>query len=420
MAPYMPNAIRTRPHNLILALAKNGHEVTVLTLTQNDGEMVDAEVLGANGVRVFARPLSRTRALANSLAALASGEPLQAAYCWQPALADDLRRLLRDEMFDIVHVEHLRGSRYGLLAKSELTAAERTTPVIWDSVDCISYLFKQASIHSASRLRRMIMRLELPRTERFEGQMVGVFDSVLVTSPVDRETMIRLAVGQTAEGSIFVLSNGVDLDTFFPLPVSERDPNTIVVSGKMSYHANVAMVVHLVCEIMPRVWVKKPGVRLQIVGKDPSSEVRSLTKDPRISVTGEVDSMQRYLGRSTMAVAPVVYGAGIQNKVLEAMACATPVVASPAVLRGLMAEAGRHLVVADGPEETAAAIVDLLENKEGRDEIGRAGRLYVEENHDWNVIAGKLAQRYGDLIESTALATKCQGRSSQTSTEQDE
>jgi len=407
IVPYVPNPIRTRPYNLIHALAGNGHDVTVLTLTQGESEMVDVEALTAEGIRVIARSLSRSRSLMNFAMAPARREPLQVSYCWQPSLAADLSNLLQQESFDVVHVEHLRGARYGILAKSTLAAAGLSTPVVWDSVDSISHLFRQAATNGAGRLSRLIARLELPRTERYEGRILDRFDMTLTTSPVDRAEFMRLAGHNRVTNSpIHVLPNGVDLDMFEPVPASERDPTTLVVSGKMSYHANVAMVVHLVREIMPLVWAARPDVQLQIVGKDPTVEVQSLAGDSRVLVTGEVPHMQSYLSRAAVAVAPIVYSAGIQNKILEGMACATPVVTTSLALQGLAAEPGRQLLVADEKEEAAEAIIGLLDNIERRAAIGYAGRKYVEHNHDWRMIAGRLVRYYEDLlVERFSFAT---------------
>ena len=78
---------------------------------------------------------------------------------------------------------------------------------------------------------------------------------------------------------------GVDVDHFQPDPSSIREPATLVVSGKMSYHANVAMVARLMEEIMPRVWARRSDVKVVVVGKDPSSKITSYGRDPRVQVT---------------------------------------------------------------------------------------------------------------------------------------
>lgn len=396
LVPYMPNAIRTRPYNLIRSLAKNGHEITVLTLTQDAAEVADADMLRAEGIRVIARPLSRARSLTNSATALVGRDPVQAAFCWQPSLAADLSTLLRGETFDVIHVEHLRGARYGLRAKAELAALGLSTPVVWDSVDCISHLFRQAATHSTNRFSRYITRLELPRTERFESQLLNEFNQVLTSSPMDKEALQQLANGcYEAMAPIQVLPNGVDFDRFRPDATGGSEPDTLIMTGKMSYHANITMAQFLIRGIMPHVWGKKPEVRVMIVGKAPAPEVRALAMDSRVTVTGDVPDIRPFLNRATLAVAPIVYNAGIQNKILEAMACGTPVVTTPAAIVGLGARPGKHLLAAEGAGALAEAVLFLLGSQEKRQALSEAALAYVQKDHDWSTISERLAAIYG-------------------------
>lgn len=115
-------------------------------------------------------------------------------------------------------------------------------------------------------------------------------------------------------------------------------------------------------------------------------------------VAGTVDDMRPYLRRATMAAAPITYGAGIQNKVLEAMACATPVIASQKAISALRVKNGKEFLLADEPQEFANKVIQLLDEKEPRIKLGKAGRRYVERNHDWTTAAIQLVQMYSQVI----------------------
>lgn len=405
--PYAPNLIRVRSYHLIRSLAERQHQVTVATLWENEEEQRDLQHLRELGVRVVAQQASLGRSLRNTLLALPTRTPLQAVYSWHPGLADKIRTLLQSEAFDVVHVEHLRGARYGLLARSIKRSDGSSAPVVWDSVDCISHLFQQAVKNSRSIKGRLLTGLDLKRTEAYEGQLVHAFDRVLVTSPTDKMALEKLA-DQVANGQranspsqrgyshLHILPNGVNLDGFTP-STEPREPETIVFSGKMSYHANVTAVLHLVKDIMPQVWAKRPSVKVWIVGKDPVAEVRAL-ENANVTVTGTVPALPPYLQKATLAVAPIPYGAGIQNKALEAMACATPVVTSPQASSALQVQSGRELVVAQDAESFAQAILQLLEDPTARRALGQAGRAYVERCHAWRAIAAQLEQLYTAAI----------------------
>jgi glycosyltransferase involved in cell wall biosynthesis len=414
IVPYVPNLIRVRPYNLIRHLAAHGHEVTVLTLWSNQGERADAEALKQYCHRVVALSLPRWRSLWNCLRALPGTTPLQAVYCWLPSLARRLDFEIRNSQFEIAHVEHLRGARYGLYLKSAIRNPQSAIPVVWDSVDCISLLFEQALQMGANLGSRLRAGLDLARTRRYEGWLVSQFDRVLVTSEVDRQALQDLVSRSTFQVSRFtdhvsrftpnpqsaitVLPNGVDLDYFQPLDVP-KDSATLVITGKMSYHANVAAAIYLGRDIMPRVWAQRPEVKLYIVGKDPPEEIRAMAKEPRITVTDYVPDMRPYLTRATVAVAPLVYGVGTQYKILEAMAMSTPVVATSVSGRGLGVVDGENILIAKEPEGFAQLVLELLRDEGLRERIGRNGRKYVEEHHDWRGVAERLEEIYQGVLE---------------------
>jgi glycosyltransferase involved in cell wall biosynthesis len=411
IVPYVPSLIRVRPFNLIRQLHARGHHVTVATIWTNDQERQELEALARHCSAVKAVFLAPWRSLANCGRALFSGEPLQARYSWSSDLMAEINSIRHD--VDVVHIEHLRGAQYHVDPRSRLGA---TLPVVWDSVDCISDLFEQAIRHRRDRVGRWINRVELSRTRAYEGSAVSRFDRVLVTSANDKAALQALSSavrragggppsrpGQATRGAsrdtIAVLSNGVDLDYFRPAQ-DERDPHTLVFSGKLSYHANETAVRHLLTAIMPRVWAARPGVRLVLAGKDPSRDLCRLSANwaSRVEITGTVPDVRPYLRRAALAVAPLVYGVGCQNKVLEAMACGTPVVATSRAVGALAARSGRDAVVADGAEAFADAVLGLLDDQQQRLEIGRAGRAYVEAHHQWDRIAARLATLYEDVL----------------------
>jgi len=410
IVPYVPNLIRVRAYNLIRNLAACGNRVTVLTIWTGEQDKDDLESLRAHAYQVEAVHLPVWRSMLNCLRAVPSGVPLQAVYSWDPAL---LRRAgsLVDQAngktpFDVVHVEHLRGARYGLEMRAQVNARQTRLPVVWDSVDSISLLFRQAMVQGKSLLSRGITRFELGRTEKYEAWLVDQFDRVVVTSQTDRLALLSLASKEVQPDQVQVLPNGVDLDYFKPSQDVRREPETLVISGKMSYHANVAMSLHFLQDIMPIVWAGRPGVKVRIVGKDPPPQVQALAANPNVEVTGTVPDIRPYLQTGTVAVAPVAYGAGIQNKVLEAMACGTPVVASRQAAAALSAEPGRDLLTAENPQEFANALLGLLTDAARCEQIGRAGRQYVERCHNWSDIAARLETIYTQARDRTRQANQ--------------
>lgn len=394
LSPYPPSLIRVRPFNWIKHLAARGHQITLLALVSSAEEAADLKKVAAYCHRAEGIPFPRWRPLWNLLLTLPRPSlPLQAAYASSPAMVRRVRQTLQRENFDIVHIEHLRGSTFA--------RAVNSVPTVWDSVDCISLLFERTLQSGPTLTSRLMARADLARTRRYEGRLASQH-TTLVTSPEDRKALHSLAQrwGNPAAGEIVVLPNGVDLAYFAPQELP-RQPDRVIFTGKMSYHANVAAALYLGREIMPRVWQHRPDVRLQIVGKDPAPAVRALADDPRVMVTGYVPDMRPFLASATVAATPLRYSVGIQNKVLEAMAMGTPVVTTSQARAALLARQDEHLFIGESADDFAAQVIRLLNNRELAAQIGAAGRRYVEEHHDWNRLAARLEQVYRRVVTNS-------------------
>lgn len=386
VCPYIPSHIRVRAYNVLRVLVERGHDVTLAVL-QPPGEPTDSLPELRQWCRsVHVVPHSRSQTLLNGARGLAQNLPLQAAYSHSAPFNQLIRKLLQTETFDVAHVEHLRGA---VLADSL-----GDLPIVFDSVDSISLLFEKVLKDAPSLKSQLIASIDLKRTKKFEGKLTDRFPEVAVTSEADRQALIDL--GSDGE-HVTVVSNGVDLDYFQPLDLA-RNPLRLVFTGKMSYHANIAAAQDLVEKIMPLVWAEQPDAHLQIVGKDPSAVIQMLGENPKITVTGFVPDMRPYLAEAAVAVSTVRYGVGIQNKVLEAMAMATPVVCSPQACSAISAQQGQDLLVGGSPEAIARHILSLLADAQQRTAVGTAGRRYVEQHQTWDRVAAQFEDLYQRAI----------------------
>ena len=400
LVPYAPTPIRTRPYHLLRELVRSGHTITLATLYADTIEYDALAQWRAAGVETLAARLSRTRALKNVLGATFTAAPLQAAYCWQPELFQMILQTLKQNSFDAIHVEHLRGAWYGLRIQEFLRKQKRATPVIWDSVDCITHLFEQASRASASITSRMMTRAEIGRTRAYEKKLAQTFAHTTVVSKSERAAFCEIL--ETDCERVSVVPNGVDVEFFTP-PSSPRDPATILFSGKMSYHANVTAAFYLLDEIMPRVWNVLPHARVQIVGQNPPPSLLRRANE-RVQVIGYVPDMRPYLQRATVACAPIQYGAGTQNKVLEAMACGTAVVATPQAVAALDAQSERDVLIGTTPEQLGAQVTRVLTEQNFRARLEQRGRTYVETHHVWQHSASRLTEIYSQARHDATQA----------------
>jgi len=327
--------------------------------------------------------------------------PLQVAYDAAPALRAAISEQLATRRFDLLHVEFIRA--LGALPET------LPLPVIWDAVDCISQLYEQGAQVGATPLLRLLGSREAHRTRAFERVQLQRFPQILVTSSRDRQALLALATADEQRlADITVLPHGVDQE-YFSVYNGPRAAETLVFTGKMSFHANVAGALTLVHQILPRIWQQRPGVRVLIAGSNPPPVVRRLARDPRIQVTGSVPDLRPYLRQAQVAVSPLPYAVGIQNKILEAMASGTPVVASPGAGAGLEAVPGRDLLLAADPAAFAEAVLRVLEDRALWDTLAEHGLAYIARHHNWPRIVAQLTAVYERTIE-TANPTSPQRR----------
>ncbi len=402
VTPYPPSRVRVRSYGFLKQLQRS-HEVSVMLLCRSERELADVEKLRSQGYDVMVVRESRLWAILRSGLALASSRSLHVAYAKSARFTQSLHHLCTQRHFDVVHVEHLRG-----IAAMELIA--HNYPLVWDAVDCISLLYKQAIVAGPSLPIRAVALLEHKRTQSYEAKMLSKLQHVVVTSERDRQAMIDLRRLQTEDvtsddtqlgSAITVLPNGVDLEYFYPVQ-QERKRFNLVFSGKMNYHPNVATVLHLYQRIMPLIWERRPEATLTIVGAEPVEEIQRLASDPRVEVTGYVGDMRPYIRRAEVMLCPMVYSTGIQNKVLEAMALGTPTVVTAQTAEALSAYPNRDLLIAETPQQFADATLHLLEHAALRATLSQYGRAYVEQHHDWQVTTDRLVNIYQHAIATCA------------------
>jgi sugar transferase (PEP-CTERM/EpsH1 system associated) len=255
---------------------------------------------------------------------------------------------------------------------------------VMDFGDVDSAKFAQYAQDGAGPMRWVNAR-EGEKLFAFERATAARADLSLFVS----EAEAALFRAKTGLPNIRALSNGIDTDFFDPAAdfprLSEAGP-LILFTGQMDYAPNAAAAVWFAAEVLPRL----PGARFAIAGRNPLPSVRALA-GARVIVTGPVPDMRSWLDAADVVVAPLKLARGIQNKLLEAMAMAKPVVASPPAFEGIEAAPGRDLLVADGAAAMADAIDSLLAAPDRARAMGAAARRQMEQSYRWEARLAPLA-----------------------------
>jgi sugar transferase (PEP-CTERM/EpsH1 system associated) len=204
---------------------------------------------------------------------------------------------------------------------------------------------------------------EARKLAEWEARVAQDFDATLLVSREEAALLQQRA--PQARHKISAFENGVDADYFSPardyLNPYPPDVSGVVFTGAMDYWPNIDAVSWFAEQIFPAVRDAVPNAQFSIVGSRPTEAVLSLARQPGVVVTGSVPDVRPYLAHAACAVAPLRIARGVQNKVLEAMAMARPIVASPQAAEGIRAEAGRDFILAHGEAEFAQAVIAQLQ-----------------------------------------------------------
>jgi sugar transferase (PEP-CTERM/EpsH1 system associated) len=384
VTPYVPSRIRVRPFNLIKMLSKT-HEIALVSLVVDDYERALVRDIEQYCVSVDLVELPKWQAYVRCLLALPTPMPLRVAYYRSPAFARRIKEVSHRQKIDVVHGELIK-----VVPALKTALEDENMPVLFDSVDCISWYLQQTLDTARNPLKKAFIYSELQKMRRYEQKALADFDQLIISSAYDRDRLGEL-IG--SPHTIEVVSNGVDTD-FFTARSDAREAASLVFCAKLDYFPNAQAILHFCENILPLVWQKCPQARLTIVGNNPPKAVRALAADERITVMGYVPDIRPYLGAASVALAPLLVAAGTQLKVLEALSMGTPMVTTPRCARALGAEDGVHLLVAGEPQAFAEAVVRLLNDPEYAGQLGRAGRQFVIERYSWTGAAENLRRLY--------------------------
>jgi len=327
---------------------------------------------------VMALPLDPRKARLRSLRGLVRGDALSVGYYRDPRMdrwLDHLQsevNLAATVLFSSPMGQFIHG-RSGRLGR-----------IVMDFVDVDSDKWLQYS-HSKPWPVSLIYAREQRTLLTFERRIAAAVDRSLFVSP--REAEVFQALAPEVADKVGYLNNGVDHGFFtpeqgYPSPYGPGG-KALVFTGAMDYWANVDAVEWFSRDVFPRIAAADPNAKFYIVGGKPTARVRALCSDPGVVVTGRVPDVRPYLAHAKVVVCPLRIARGIQNKVLEGMAMARPVVATPAAFEGIDAQPGRDLLVADGAEAFAEAVLACLAPASDS-AIGRQARAVVMANYSWD------------------------------------
>jgi polysaccharide biosynthesis protein PslH len=384
--PYPPDkGDKIRAWNVLCHLSHT-HRVHLGCFIDDPEDRRHLAPLAAQCADLACLPIDPSTQRLKALLRMRPGQPLSLGYYRDRRLQRWVDAKLATGAIDSIYVFSSAMAGYVMHAK----AARR----ILDMVDVDSEKWS-AYAETARFPARGIWAREGRTLLAFERRAAAHFDHSLFVSEQEWQRFVTLAPEAVQRTSW--ISNGVDFDYFSPahgfvLPFAKEGAD-LVFTGRMDYRPNIDAVRWFAREVMPVLRERVPNARFWIVGAAPANEVRALADLPGVHVTGRVPDTRPYLAAADVVVAPLRIARGIQNKLLEAMAMARPVVATPEAFQGVRAEPGNDILLASGVSETVKRITEVFDGRHAT--MGASARRAVETSHRWSVTLRPLDRLFG-------------------------
>lgn len=371
--PYPPDkGEKIRAYHILKHLAKS-HAVHLGCLIDDPAEIIHLDQLRDLCASVGCFPIQPLRGKLRALLRYRPGRPLTSDFFY----SHNLQRWVTDTVSEI-GIDRIYVFSSAMVEYVKNTSAKVR---VLDMVDIDSEKWRAYAENSYWPMAAMYRR-EGRTLHVLERQAVQDFDATLFVSEKEAARFADLA--PECRNRVSWLDNGVDLEAFSPASPFDRPfpvgTSNIVFTGTMSYWPNVDAVVWFTDNVLPKLRLRQ-NVQFWVVGAKPSRRVVRLREKPGVKITGWVPDVRPFLAHADVVVAPLRIARGTQNKILEAMAMAKPVVATPEAFEGLRVSSEHDLLVCSDPDNMARRILEIFDQRYPG--LGRTARLAVERNYKW-------------------------------------
>jgi polysaccharide biosynthesis protein PslH len=374
--PYpLEKGDKLRIYYQIRELHRAGHEVVLVSLTEEDVKNADYQQVKAFCSTIFLFPITRFSIFYHAAVNILRGIklPFQVAYFHNFRIQKSIEKIIETEKPDHVHCHLARMSPY--LDNVQL-------PKSLDFMDAFGAgTMRRADI--SPFFIRPFWRFEARWMQKYEQLAASKFDFSTVISQQDKQ---RLTLSET-ETTIHVVPNGVDVD-FFDINSYQKEGKPmakkydICFVGNLGYYSNVEAVRFLVKKIVPILRGVKPDIQILLAGARPTYEIECFADD-HIKVIGWLDDIRDAYSQSRILVAPLMHGIGQQNKILEAMAMQVPVVTTTRVNNAIGSTGEKDILLADTEGVFAEQIIKILQSIDLQKVISENARHFVQNNYSW-------------------------------------
>lgn len=389
--PYPPyRGDKLKIFNLGKQLLKN-NSVTIITFLRSKKQLKEIDELKRQKFKVIFVKISILDSLINVIKSIFTNLPFQVAWYRSKVMKSKVNELLNSGSYDVCYFHLIRTAQYIPEQKSSNLILK-----VIDFTDAVSLYLNRFHTIEKNPFKKLFLGIEKSKIEKYES-IANKFDVVFTCSEVDREHLKK----QGVTARIKIIRNGVDTQQF-TTHKAEYDKNRIIFTGNMPYYANYDAAIYFVKEIFPLVQREVPEAKFYVVGQNPPIKVRSLANQS-IIVTGFVKNIKEEYLKSAVNVAPMRFGAGTLNKIIESLVLGVPVIATPIAIEGFPEELKRVINVASSQREFADQVINFLKAPELRRQFMELDKSIIKEMLSWENIVEQFEY---DLKEEIKILKK--------------
>jgi glycosyltransferase involved in cell wall biosynthesis len=385
-------------YHLVRHLAPRGHQLDLLAYYNDvaDPKLVAKYAHWFRAVELIREPYRPSLNYLSRLLVPYTMFPRKGNDAWSATMWSAIRTALLQRKYDAVLL-------FGGIHVYEFRNLLRDVPTVIVPYESYSLYLTRKLAQQTTRVTQAYVRLQLWMAKQYERRMFTGFSRLVVISEVDAAMIRRL----NPRYPLTVIEQGIDSDYFKPTHYSSNDPanffdnflpygaapgeQQVIFFGNFDYEPNLDAAMFLIDSIFPRIRNKLPDVKLLIVGNGAPTHVHKTN----VEIIGRVPDLRPYIEQSQVFICPLRVGAGIKNKVLESMALAKAIVATPLSLEGLVLVPGEHALIGNTAQELATAAIELLQDEPRRTAMGAANRSLIEAHYSWQ----RTAETYEALLK---------------------
>lgn len=401
--PYPPDSgPKIKTWHVLCYLSEQGHEITLASFVRTE-EQVYVPELKRVCAQVYTVPMRRSKF--KDVIYLLNSQLSQRPFLIE---RDDLREmrnlvdgLLRNEEFDYALADQLSMTQF-LIPKHAngkgLPGLARRPERIFDAHNAVWTIVERMR-QATPWFLQPVVRVEAQRVKRYEAMLVRDFEHTLAVTTIDEQDLLNaveeMMPGQAQACAEKITVIPIAVDTARLAPVQRQPGSTnILTLGTLYYPPNADGIRWFASEVFPLITRQMPEATLTILGKNPPPDFFQMAAENpgKITVTGYVPELNPYLEKAALMVIPVRAGSGMRVRILEALAQAMPLVTTTVGLEGIDAQHGEEVLVADTPDDFAAAVIRLIGDTELQKKLAQNGRRLAETAYDWRIVLKKLNQ----------------------------